>query len=386
MSDTDAFSTTCVHSDDGFDDTSDVRPPIHPPTALYCLDHQFSLNSAASLALEEDFPHAEDFYNRRYAPSATRLEAALSVILGGPSVTYSSGLAAYQALLTHVNPKRLILLKCYPGCLAVSTMHSRISGMELLRSPPRTYQSGDLVHLETPGNPSGVATRIETLAAKLHSVGAELCIDSTFAPPPIQNPFHQGADYVLHSMTKYLGGNLDVLGGVVTVKSEAVARKLLHERSHLGSVMSSLDSWLELSALRTLPLRIRQASSNATVLAGWLNSLIPHPVVRNVTHESLQAWGPWLSSQLPGGFGPIFSLTLHTERMAESLPNLLRLFRQRPNLGGVESMIEWLALTDDNCDRRILRVSVGVEDAADLKRDLEAAIAYLARQPPPPEP
>jgi cystathionine beta-lyase/cystathionine gamma-synthase len=249
--------------------------------------------------------------------------------------------------------------------------------MVVLRSAPSSYQSGDLVHLETPNNPTGVATCIATLSTKVHSAGALLCVDSTFAPPPLQKPFLHGADYVLHSASKYLGGHSDLLGGVLAVKSESEARTLLYERTFLGSVMGSLEGWLELRSLRTLSLRVERASTNATTLARWLHSLLPHSVVRSVTHASLQPQDPWLATQMPNGYGPVFSLTLHTEEMAQSLPSRLQVFRHATSLGGVESLVEWRALSDSSCDRRLIRVSVGVEAWGDLKGDLERGISEV---------
>ena len=193
----------------------------------------------------------------------------------------------------------------------------------------------------------------------------------------------------MHSSTKYIGGHSDMLGGVLCVRSDyggipnngaKVAEKLRHERVLIGGIMGSLELWLGLRSLRTLGLRVSRASNSATNLVVWLDSTItPTSPVAEVHHASLQAGKnpqdkEWLAKQMPNGFGPVFSIILRNKRMARWLPSKLELFHHATSLGGVESLIEWRAMSDDRADERLLRVSVGCEDWRDLRVDLERGL------------
>lgn len=258
-----------------------------------------------------------------------------------------------------------------------------------LDCPAEELSPGDVIHLETPINPTGTAVSIAALAEKAHSRGAFLMVDSTFAPPPLQDPFAHKADIVMHSSTKYFGGHSDLLGGVLCVRNDyggipnngaKIAAKLLHERLLLGGVMGSLEGWLGLRSLRTVALRVSRASDSATRLAAWLNSTITATSpIAEVHHASLQAekdpkCKEWLQKQMPNGFGPVFAVIMRTPRMARWLPSKLELFHHATSLGGVESLIEWRAMSDDRADERLLRVSIGIEAWEDLKRDLEKGL------------
>lgn len=284
-----------------------------------------------------------------------------------------------------VNPKRLAIGEGYHGCYGVAAIISRLTGMTLipLNTPAADLRPGDLVHLETPLNPYGTASSIAACAERAHAAGALLSVDATFAPPPLQNPFLQGADYVVHSATKYLGGHSDLLGGVLVVQDQAVAALLRNERSYLGSVMGGLESWLGLRSIRTLEVRVERQSTSATRLARWLQELaktdaVVGTVVREVMHASLQAQEPWLAIQMPHGFGPVFAIAMHTREQAKTLPSRLRYFHHATSLGGVESLVEWRAMTDATVSPTIVRVSVGCEGWEDLRDDLERGLREVA--------
>ncbi|KAH8151898.1 uncharacterized protein LAJ45_03891 [Morchella importuna] len=226
---TPSISTLSIHADDAHATRrmNDVAPPIHVSTTFhYPRDPDalipFSDLVAAAAAADNtsDKPSLPYIYSRLAAPSTTRLEQVLSTLLHGPTTTYASGLAAFHAILVRVNPRRIAIGNCYHGCHNVVKIFSRLTGLQVLPldCAPDDLHPGDLIHLETPLNPDGTATSIREYAEKAHSRGALLCVDGTFAPPPLQDPFAQGADYVLHSATKYIGGHSDLLGGVVAVK------------------------------------------------------------------------------------------------------------------------------------------------------------------------
>ena len=190
-----------------------------------------------------------------------------------------------------------------------------------------------------------------------------------------------------------------MLCGVLAV-SPARARdgwavRLRDERLFLGGVLGSLEGWLGVRSVRTLELRVARQSANAGKLVAWLDGAVRAGaaggpdggggvvarVVKTVLHASLQPEardeGSWLRRQMPDGYGPVFAVLLRTEEQARRLPSKLALFHHATSLGGVESLIEWRAMTDKSVDRRLLRLSVGVEAWEDLRADLEMAFAAL---------
>jgi len=247
---------------------------------------------------------------------------------------------------------------------------------------------GDVIHLETPINPTGEAYCIKEFAEKAHRKGAWLLVDATFGPPGLQDPFEWGADAVMHSGTKYLGGHSDMLCGVLATRKEGWIEGLRDERTFLGSVMGSLEGWLGVRSLRTLEVRVSRQSSNCAHLVQWLDSLARSnkegsvaELVDKVHHASLQHEAmDWLKRQMPNGFGPVFAFTMKSEALARRLPSKLALFHHATSLGGVESLIEWRAMSDETVDTRLVRVSVGLESWEDLRDDLEQGFRQLQQE------
>lgn len=327
-------------------------------------------------------------YSRLAAPNSTRLETVLTALLHAPCITYSSGLAALHALYVFLQPKRVSIGIAYHGSHRVLGIHTKLAGTKLLPldCPASDLQKGDVIHLETPMNPTGEALNIATYAEKAHARGAYLVVDATFGPPGLQEPFKLGADVVMHSGTKYLGGHGDLLCGVLACPRADWIHGLLDERTYLGSVMGNLEAWLGVRSLRTLELRVQRQSETASALVAWLDNSLRdanptsnvRAVVSTVQHASLQKSDmAWLVPQMPRGFGPVFAIRMRTEALARRLPSTLRLFRHASSLGGVESLIEWRAMSDPGVDPRLLRISVGVEDEGDLRRDLEGGFRVL---------
>lgn len=248
---------------------------------------------------------------------------------------------------------------------------------------------GDVVHLETPVNPTGEAFCIENFARKAHARGAYLLVDATFGPPGLQDPFVWGADVVMHAGTKYLGGHSDMLCGVLASKKEGWVEKLREERTYLGSVMGSLEGWLGVRSLRTLEIRVQRQSCNCQQLVSWLYVMLKgaeggemvREAVKRVQHASLQTEDmKWLRAQMPNGYGPVFAVTMNNESLAKRLPSKLELFHHATSLGGVESLIEWRAMSDKKVDTRLLRISVGLEHWEDLKDDLTKGFRALREE------
>lgn len=270
-------------------------------------------------------------------------------------------------------------------------MVSRLSGLEKLPldCPAESLSEGDVILLETPVNPLGVALNIEEYAKKAHSRGAYLIVDSTFAPPGLQDPFLWGADIVMHSGSKYFGGHSDLLCGVLATKRGDWTTQLYHDRIALGNVIGNLEGWLGARSLRTLDVRVQRASQNSAKVISWLHRALSTPspakgteesiiqtVLQEIYHASLQN-EPWLEKQMPNGFGPVFAIVLRDEDNARVLPSKLKLFQHATSLGGVESLIEWRALSDSRVDRKLLRLSIGLENWEDLKGDLLQAFQSL---------
>jgi cystathionine beta-lyase/cystathionine gamma-synthase len=180
-----------------------------------------------------------------------------------------------------------------------------------------------------------------------------------------------------------------MLCGVLAVKRDDWAKQLFEDRMALGNVLGNLEGWLGTRSLRTLEVRVQRASENSARLISWLdgalNASSPAPgseeavvqaVLQKIFHASLQD-EPWLKKQMPNGFGPVFSVILHEEYFARALPSKLHFFQHATSLGGVESLIEWRALSDARVDRKLLRISVGLENWEDLKNDLLQAFKSL---------
>lgn len=407
-----ALSSRTVHADDHIAAHRAVAPAMHVSTTFRYSDDPEQLKSwdnadvsslapdpAGPLPLPAAWltPHSQPsapsdshIYSRDTAPNTTRLEAILTSILGGPSFTYSSGLSAFHAMLVRINPRRIAIGDGYHGCHGVIKVLSRLTGLEQLPldCDPSELQPGDVVHVETPLNPTGEARDLQRYADKAHKAGAYLTVDATFAPPPLQDPFAFGADVVMHSGTKYFGGHSDMLCGVLTLRPGLDwVQELRQERLVLGSVMGSLEGWLGIRSLRTLELRVTRQSATATALVSWLAGQLGDPstaigsLVDRVQHASLQPEaadpGSWLRRQMPVGYGPVFAIWMKDQEAAKKLPSRLRLFHHATSLGGVESLIEWRAMTDPGVDKRLLRVSIGVEALEDLKEDLQQGLDSL---------
>ncbi|KAI9670216.1 MAG: hypothetical protein M1831_006429 [Alyxoria varia] len=408
-----SMASRAIHADDSYKQTTDVSPAMHLSTTFHYEDDPEKLVMA-----KEAPPHQlsdPPVYSRLSSPTTTRLETVLSSLTHGRALTYTSGLAAFHALITYFNPSKIAIGAGYHGCHGVLSIHTKLSGLKKLPLHASDVEwdasglgAGDIVHVETPLNPTGEIYNLKGYAERAHARGALLTVDATFGPPGLQDPFTHGADVVMHSGTKYLGGHSDMLCGVLALRDDEHAQErwsgLYEERLHLGSVMGNLEAWMGIRSLRTLELRVKRQSENAMRLVEWLDRALhndnedtgnevtkptPHDVkvvqasVSTIHHATTQfprskPHPPWATSQMPNGYGPVFALTLKTKDMARRLPSALQLFHHATSLGGVESLIEWRAMSDDAVDERLVRVSVGVEGWEDLSGDLSSGLAGVA--------
>lgn len=290
-----------------------------------------------------------------------------------------------------LNPKRIFVTEGYHGVHGVIDLMTKLTGLKKLTLEDLDQlEAGDVVHVETPLNPTGEARNLAFYAAKAHAAGAYLTVDSTFAPPPLQDPIQYGADIVLHSGTKYISGHSDMLCGLLVVRPDRVKQgwveTLYNERLVLGTILGSFEGWLGLRSVRTMHLRVKRQSENCTKLVAWLQqemqdqASVVAKTVSRVQHASLQQDAlseGWLQKQMVGGFGSVFAIWMKDENHAKRLPSRLRVFQHATSLGGVESLMEWRAMSDRGCDQKLIRVSCGIEDLDDMKSDIERGLQSL---------
>ncbi|NNL12953.1 MAG: PLP-dependent transferase [Acidimicrobiia bacterium] len=342
--------TQALHGDDAIPDAADVGPPIHV-ASTYDRSEQGEL-----------------VYRRNQHITTERLEAVLGALEGGEAVVYPSGMAAIASLLRYLNPARIYLpADVYHGTRSYVT------------AAPRAWQAveafddlgpGDVAWLETPSNPKCLITDVAAVAADLGSRGVTVVVDSTFATPVLQRPLSLGADYVVHSSTKYIGGHSDAMGGVVVTADSNRAAELLEARVIDGTIPGSLDVWLTLRGVRTLPLRIARQSETAASLAEYLDGrglLVWYPGLG--THPGHQVAARQMSQ-----FGAIVSFELSSYEEAAEAATRFEVFRRATSLGGVESVVEHRASVNPLAPPGLLRLSVGLESPADLIADLDAAL------------
>lgn len=367
------ISTNAVHGAEHLSRVRDIIPPINVSTTYRYDEDPDKLVKAADITkFDFDVP----YYSRLAHPNSTTVEASIGAVVGSHVIAYSSGLSAFHAAVTYFNPKTIAIGKGYHGCHGIVKLLTRNYGLNQISLDDNFDQltPGDLVHLETPVNPEALNFDIQYYADKAHARGAFLLVDATFAPPPLQDPFLFGADMVLHLATKYFGGHSDFLAGLLFTKSEDIKHKLLTDRLFLGTNIANLEASLLIRSLKTLELRILAQSKTATTLVNYLNdNLKKFPNLVKVLHGSLQN-DEYIKKQMPNGHSPCFSIILKSEDCAKRLPSKLKYFHHATSLGGVESLIEWRAMSDPDVDPALLRVSIGVENVEDLIEDFTQAL------------
>lgn len=364
------FSTKAIHGGDHVKPTNDVISPIHITTT-----YSYSSNPDELVPGGLTDPTTL-VYSRENHPNAAQVEAIVEAITGYPTIVYNSGLSAFNGLITHVNPKLVAIGQAYHGCHGILDIWKRNYGtreIDIDAGEEEGFASigaGDLVHLETPVNPYGTYFDITMYAKKAHDRGALLSVDATFAPPPLLDAFKFGADIVMHSATKFFGGHSDLLAGLLLVKDQATKESLLLDRLVLGTNIANLESSLLVRSLRTFELRVARQAKSAEIIVKFLDeNRTKFPQLDKLYHGSLQT-DAFIATQYPNGHTPVFSIELDTEQHAKSFPSKLKLFHHATSLGGAESLIEWRAMSDDHISKKLLRLSIGLEDPRDLLIDL----------------
>jgi cystathionine gamma-synthase len=356
--------------------TGALREPIHLATTF-------------ERAADGSYPQGYS-YARSDNPNRAALERAVAALEAGrEAVAFASGSAATLAAFSLCASGGRVVCSsdCYHGTAKqlreiLPRWGARAEFVDTtdLDAVRRALEPGaTLLWVETPSNPLLRVSDLAALAELAHGRGALLACDNTFASPVLQRPFELGADLVMHSTTKYLGGHSDVLGGVVVLRETAATLESLRLfQSAGGGVPSPFDCWLLLRSLCTLPLRVRQQSANALAVARSLES---HPRVARVHYPGLERHpGHALATrQMHGGYGAVVSFEL-PGGAAEALAVVARarLFTRATSLGGVESLIEHRASVEgpqSQTPQGLIRLSIGLENAEDLVADLGQALA-----------
>jgi cystathionine beta-lyase/cystathionine gamma-synthase len=343
--------------------------------------------------------HSGFDYSRTANPTRSALQECLASLEGARyGLAFSSGMGAITTVLHLLSPgDRVVSVDdVYGGTYRIFTRVYEPKGYRFELVPVETVNAGlegvlgddtRMVWVESPTNPLLNVVDIRAAADAAHASGALCVVDNTFATPYLQRPLELGADMVVHSTTKYLGGHSDVIGGFVGVNDDALAEQLGFLQNALGAVPGPLDCWLVLRGLKTLALRMRQHCANAERVAAWLSERPEVEVVRypgldghpqhEVARRQMDAFGGMVSFELAG-----------SEEDARAAVRSTRLWRLAESLGGVESLIELpgpmthASLSDSPfaIPPTLVRLSVGIESADDLIADLDHAFR-AARAP-----
>ncbi len=370
------IETLAVHAGRAPDPgTGAVREPIH-------------LSTTFERHADGSYPHGHN-YTRTSNPNRGSLERAVAALEGGAeAVAFASGSAATLAAFSLAAPGGRIVCSsdCYHGTakqlrgqLASFGISAEFVDTSDTAAVARALESpASLLWVETPSNPLLKVSDIAGLARLAHACGALLACDNTFASPVLQRPFDFGADLVMHSTTKYLGGHSDVLGGVLVAREAgSVLDRLRDFQGTTGGVPSPFDCWLVLRSLATLPLRVRAQAANAAAVARFLRDdrrveRVYYPGLADHVGHALAA------KQMRDGFGSVVSFQVPGGApQAMAVAARARLFTRATSLGGVESLIEHRASMEGPQSRtpqNLLRLSVGLENDSDLIADLDLAL------------
>lgn len=375
------FSTRAIHAGQGADPTTGATVvPIY---------------ATSTFTQEAPGRHKGYEYSRSGNPTRAALETCLAALENGErALAFASGLAATTAVLSTLRPGdevvaaadlyggtfRLLERVFKPwGLVPRYTEDSSARGFAAILS-----RATKLVWIETPTNPLLQVIDIAAVAQEAHRVGALLVVDNTFASPFLQRPLEHGADLVVHSTTKYLGGHSDIIGGAV-IGGRAHLEPIAFYQNAAGGVPGPFDSWLTLRGIKTLAVRMERHCRNARALAQWL---VSHPKVDQVYYPGLpQHPNHEVAARQMRDFGGMISIRL--KRGAEDAQRMLRrtrLFSLAESLGGVESLIGHPATmthasipveirTARGVDDGLVRLSVGIEDLDDLRDDLATALS-----------
>jgi len=330
-------------------------------------------------------------YSRVANPTRTALQQALASLESADhGIAFSSGLGATTTLMHLVDPgQRVVLIAdVYGGVYRMTSQVYEPKGYLFDYVPadefPNLREHLDdntrMVWIESPSNPLLNVVDIRAAAEAAHDAGAILVVDNTFATPYLQRPLELGADVVVHSTTKYLGGHSDVVGGFAATNDPTIAERLYFLQKSLGAVPGPFDAWLVLRGIKTLAVRMRQHCENAMEVAVWLER---RGGVERVLYPGLPTHpNHAIAARQMRDFGGMVSFLVESEERAAEIAGRTKLFQLAESLGGVESLIEVparmthaaTATAPFAAPPNLIRLSVGIESASDLIADLEHAL------------
>ncbi|MFG2871610.1 cystathionine gamma-synthase [Streptomyces sp. NPDC048338] len=375
-----SFETRAIHAGNTADPlTGAVVPPIYQ-VSTYKQDGVGGLRGGYE-------------YSRSANPTRTALEENLAALEGGRrGLAFASGLAAEDCLLrTLLAPGDHVVIPndAYGGTFrlfakvvqrwGVDFSVADTSDLESVRSAVNDRTK--VIWVETPSNPLLGITDIAAVADVARTAGAKLVVDNTFASPYLQQPLSLGADVVVHSLTKYMGGHSDVVGGALVTADEALGEELAYHQNAMGAVAGPFDSWIVLRGIKTLAVRMDRHSENAGKI---VEMLVQHPKVTQVLYPGLPEHpGHEIAAKQMKAFGGMVSFRVEGgEEAAVEVCNRAKLFTLGESLGGVESLIEHpgrmthasVAGSALEVPADLVRISVGIENVDDLLADLRQAL------------
>lgn len=339
-------------------------------------------------------------YSRTKNPTRAVLEEAFAELEGGDAAfACSSGMAALQTVfaLFSQGDHLLVSLDLYGGTyrllervmsrFGVTATYVDTNDLDVLEAARRPNTKAVLI--ETPTNPLMMVTDLEMACTWAKRHGLLTIVDNTLLTPYFQRPIEWGADIVVHSATKYLGGHNDVLAGMIVTKGSELSEEMAFLHNSIGAVLGSQDSWLLMRGMKTLALRMQRHEANATALASYLQR---HPLVEEVYYPALPEHpGHEIQRKQSSGNTGIFSFRVKDARLVEPVLRHIRLIAFAESLGGVESLMTYPAVQTHadipeevrrrvGVDDRLLRLSTGIEHIDDLIADLEQALEQARRE------
>jgi cystathionine gamma-synthase len=381
VNDEHAFSTRAIHAGQEFDPTTGaVVPPIYM-TSTFVQDGIGGFRGGYE-------------YARGGNPTRDSLQALLASLEGGAhAYSFASGLAAEDTLLRaalapgdHIvmgndvygGTHRLVNRVHVPWGVSLSTVD--MSDVDAVRAAIRPGTT-KVLWVETPSNPLMKISDIAALAGIAHEHDVLVVVDNTFASPYLQQPLSLGADVVMHSTTKYIGGHSDVLGGALVLNDDALAEKVGFLQFAVGAVSSPMDAWLTVRGIKTLAVRAERHSSNALTIA---SALVGHPQLDAVYYPGLDTHpGHDIAAKQMRAFGGMLSVAVSAgAAAARTFAESTTLFQLAESLGGVESLVCYPSMmthasvrgTELEVPENVVRLSVGIEDVDDLLADVLQAL------------
>lgn len=373
-----SISTKCIHLEeeqDGKKHYGAISYPIYQ-TATYA-------HEAVGKSTGYD-------YSRLQNPTREHLEKIVASLENGiDALAFTTGMAAISTLMELFQPGDHLIVDSdlYGGSIRLFDHISKKNGItfshvDCYREDVSQYvtENTRAVYIETPTNPMMNVTDIQKLSEITRERNLLLIVDNTFLSPYFQNPLDLGADVVVHSGTKYLGGHNDTLAGFLVTAREDISEKLRFIIKTTGAGLAPLDSWLIMRGIKTLAVRMERAQSNAIQIAGWLEK---QKAVTKVVYPGLKTHpGYEIMRRQSRGFGAMVTFEVESKEFAQSILEKVKLIQFAESLGGVETLITY-PVTQTHADvpkdilarngitERLLRLSVGIEEAADLIRELD---------------